>query len=77
MTLNIEGQNTIPLRVPLDINLYNKSKDSYFSLLDDPELVKCFLTVPDEACYLNLSNTIAAESEMIREKQLEDEELKN
>ena len=81
VTQNVEGNNVVQLGWPLRAVLHYKMKDTYYSLLNNLELVECFLTLPNEECYLNLPNTIALESplnfETIKEKQLEDEELKN
>ena len=81
MTQNGEGKNTVPLGVPLSTALHSKSKKVYHSLLDNPEVVECSLTLPDEECYLNIPNIIVPEIplnfETIKEKQLKVEELKN
>ena len=81
MTRNGEGKNTVLFGVPLSTALHSKIKDAYYALLNNPELVECFLPLPNEECYLNLPNTIAVDSPLnfktIKEKQLEDKELKN
>ena len=57
----------------------NKEIETYYSLADDPELVECFLTLPDEECYLNFPTTDHEDSplnfESIRQKQQADAEL--
>jgi hypothetical protein len=35
-------------------NNTNKMQDAYYSILEDKELVDCFLALPNEECYLNL-----------------------
>ena len=51
----------------------------YYSILEDRELVKCFLALPDEECYLNLpAKSIAGNSlniENIHKEQYADDEL--
>ena len=32
----------------------NKTQDVYYSILEDTELVDCFLAFPNKECYLNL-----------------------
>ena len=49
------------------------------SILDDPELAECFMTLPQEECYLNLPKNSAEESPLdlqtISENQLKDSAL--
>ena len=57
----------------------NKEIETYYSLADDPELVECFLTLPNEECYLNFPTTDHEENslnfENRREKQQADAAL--
>ena len=50
--------------------------ENFHSILDDPDIADCFLTLPSEECYLNLPNTSAVDSPLdmqtISEKQKED-----
>ena len=62
MPPNGEGKNVVPFGVPLSAALHSKSKNAHYSLIDVPVVVEYFLTLPDEEYYLNLPNTIAAES---------------
>ena len=57
MTPTLEGKNTVPLGVPL-----SAAVEAHFSLIDDHKLSQCFLTLPDEECYLNLPHTTARDS---------------
>jgi hypothetical protein len=55
------------------------SYENFHSLIDEPELARCFLALPDEECYLNIPNESALDSPLdiqtIHEKQKEDTEL--
>ena len=62
VTQNGKGKHAVPLVVPLSTSLHSKSEDAYHSLLDNPELVECFLTLSNDECYLNLPNIITADS---------------
>ena len=53
--------------------------ENFHSILDDPDIADCFMTLPIEECYLNLPNESAVDSPLdmqtISEKQKEDTEL--
>ena len=57
----------------------NTMQDAYYSILEDKELVECFLALPNEECYLNLPFEEVTENplnlENMREKQYADTEL--
>ena len=76
MTSTLEGKNAVPIGVPLSVAV-----EAHYSLINDHELSQCFLTLPDEECYLNLPHTTARDRllnfETIKEKQLEDNKLRN
>ncbi len=53
--------------------------ESYFSWTDDKEMVECFLNLPNEECYLNLSDKTIdhpLDMENIKENQKADKELR-
>ena len=42
----------------------NKStikQENFHSIMDDPDIAECFLTLPIEECYLNLPNDSAVD----------------
>ena len=53
--------------------------ENFFSVMQDAELLECFLTLQEEECFLNLPNTTATDSPLdiqtISERQAKDEEL--
>ena len=53
--------------------------ENFHSILDDPDIADCFMTLPIEECYLNLPNESAVDSPLdmqtISEKQKENTEL--
>ena len=48
-------------------------------MLENPELVECFVNLPEEDCYLNLPNVVEdkhpLDMDLIKEKQYADEVL--
>ena len=56
---NKVGKNTVCCGVPLGTKLYSKIEDYFHSLINDPELVECLLTLPNKKCYLDMSDLIA------------------
>ena len=62
----------IGLKEDLNLNTVGKSTDNvtkstikyenFHSILDDPDIAECFLTLPIEDCYLNLPNDSAVDS---------------
>ena len=60
------------LKEDLNLNTVGKSTDNvtkstikyenFHSILDDPDIAVCFLTLPIEECYLNLYNDSAVDS---------------
>ena len=81
MTPTIDGKNAVPFGVTLSAAVHNTGEEAHYSLIDDHELSQCFFTLPDKECYLNLPHTTIAGSplnfETLKEKQLEDNELRN
>ena len=77
------GKNSIPIDIYRDTNklstVNTNTKDTFYSMLEDPELVECFANLPEEDCYLNLPNVVEDEHpldmELIKEKQYADETL--
>ena len=59
MRKNIAPISSLKLK---SFNGNNTDADVFYSLLDDPELAECFLTLPMEKCYLNVLSTDASES---------------
>ena len=57
----------------------NEIDNTFYSLLDDPELAECLLALPHDECYLNLPTSNASENpldlETLKEKQNADNEL--
>ena len=53
--------------------------ENFHSIMDDPDIAECFLTLPIEECYLNLPNVGAIDSPLdmqtISESQKEDTQL--
>ena len=53
--------------------------ENFFSVMEDAELLECFLTLHEEHCFLNLPNTTATDSpvdiQTISEGQAKDENL--
>ena len=84
------GKKSIPIDVYKDTNKLNntpnqqenlnsKTQDAFYSMMEDPELVECFMNLPEEDCYLNLPNVVEDEHpldlDLIKEKQYADEAL--
>jgi hypothetical protein len=77
------GKNSIPIDIYRDTNklstVNTNTKDTFYSMLEDPELVECFANLPEEDCFLNLPNVVEDEHpldmELIKEKQYADETL--
>ena len=84
------GKKSIPIDVYKDTNKLNntpnqqenlnsKTQDAFYSMMEDPELVECFMNLPEEDCYLNLPNVLEDEHpldlNLIKEKQYADEAL--
>ena len=60
-------------------NYSPNAEHAFWSMIEDPEIVECFLNLPLEDCYLNLPNQIEDEHpldmEVIKERQQADEVL--
>ena len=80
------GKNSTPIDIYRDTNkLYTVKdnsnqenlnpniQDAFYSMLEDPKLVECFVNLPEEDCYLDLPNIAEDEHPLdmglIKEKQ--------
>ena len=86
------GKNSTPIDIYRDTNKLYAVKDNsnqenlnpntqnaFYSMLEDPELVGCFVNLPEENCYLHLPNVAEdkhpLDMNLIKEKQYADEVL--
>ena len=86
------GKNSTPIDIYRDTNnryavkdnsnqenLNPNTQNAFYSMQEDPELVECFVNLPEEDCYLNLPNVLEdkypLDMDLIKEKQYADEAL--
>ena len=71
--------NTVKKSTADNSNKSTIKYQNFHSIMDDPDIAECFVTLPFEECYLNLPNDSAIDSPLdmqtISEKQKEDTEL--